>query len=333
MAGFFRLLILFLLCTSLLGCKLDASENHLAFVTRPGMGIDKWSSIWLIKRHIAPNADILWLPDTEDSSDEGVLFDTEKSLYKRTGQASTFAALIEGFKVQIDYVPELIQLVHDVEINYWGPSNLIYSDQVENQFRRLQAEFGQEKTPMECYLEFFDNLEAQMPQLQNISAEQLANLDNLMPQPTCTESAKVEKVPRTKLVAEWPIETVLKAVQQGKHIVFIDVREPDEFEEHHIPGALNVQIRDFNNFDRKQVANADLVVPYCIKDFRGFEMARLLKKNGIAHVALLRPYGLKGWMSVGLPTAGAKTSENQALIRLANCANNPQTCLKSEKPS
>ena len=221
-----------------------------------------------------------------------------------------------------------MQLVHDIEINYWGPPDLLYSDLVENQFRRLQAEFGQEKTPMNCYLVFFDNLHAAMPTLQNLNFKENIQLEQLMPQSTCAGKALQEQVSRSRLVAEWPVETVLKSLQVGKRVVFIDVRESDEFSENHIPGAINIKIREMSNFNRNLLANADLVVPYCIKDFRGFEMARLLKQNGVNNVILMRPYGLKGWVSAGLPTAGHAIQEEQGLADLAICANNPNSCLK-----
>jgi rhodanese-related sulfurtransferase len=333
MAYFFRVLAVVLGCLQLSGCDLVASENKLIFVTRPGMGIDKWASIWLIKKHITAGADILWLADNEDTTDKGILFDTEKSFYKRTGQASAFSALIEGFNIEIAYLPEFLQLVHDVEINYWGPSELAYSDAVENQFRRLQAEFGQEKTPMACYMGFFDNLAAMIPELQSKSIEELNGLSGLLPDASCADNAQIEKVPRSKLVAEWPIETVLKALQQGQKVIFVDVREPEEFAEAHIPGAINVQIRDLPDFNFSSINHADLVVPYCIKDFRGFEMARLLKQHGVNNVALLRPYGFKGWKTIGMPTTNAKTSEDMALKQLSNCANKPHACLKPENAS
>ena len=116
-------------------------------------------------------------------------------------------------------------------------------------------------------------------------------------------------------------------------MVFVDVRETEEFDEDHIPGAINVKIRDLRDFDYNSIAKADLVVPYCVKDFRGFEMARLLKQSGIANVVLMRPYGLKGWMTMGLPTAGFLSQEDQALKLLSVCADNLQACLKTEKSS
>ena len=324
-----RLLVCFLLSFCLQGCDSGASADHLAFVTRRGMGIDKWASIWLIKRHIAPNAEIVWLEEGEESSDAGVFFDTENAFYKRTRQASTFSALIEGFNVEMNFLPSFVQMVHDVEINYWGPSELPYSDPVENQFRRLQAKFGQEKTPLDCYLAFFDKLEAAMPALQTLNVLEHQSLDELMPEASCAGKANIKNTSRTRLVAEWPIETVLKALQLGKRVIFVDVRETEEFEESHIPGAINLKIREMPDFDPGQLADADLVVPYCVKDFRGFEMARLLKQKGISQVVMMRPYGFKGWISLALPIAGHSITEDQGLKKLAACASHLETCFQA----
>ncbi len=325
-----RLLSLFLLLflsVSLNGCKWDASDNNLVFTTRHGMGIDKWSSVWLIKRHISPKAEIHWLKK-EDDTDLGVLFDIEDALYKRTGKASTFSTLISGFNVEFEFSPDFLQLVHDVEINYWGASELVYSDYVETQFRHLQEIYGQEKTPMACYLDFFDNVAAHLSQFQDIEPNRLNEI-KLLPDSTCTEEKLEPKIPRTQLVAEWPIETILKAIEQDKKIIFIDVREEDEFVEHHLPGAINVKIRDIPEFDFRTLDEADLVVPYCVKDFRGFEMARLLKQRVNKNVLLMRPYGLKGWMSLGLPTAGMATEESEAVKLLKTCAEQLESCLKA----
>lgn len=328
MIRFSRFLLLFLLSVNLTVCKLDTSQNSLVFTTRHGMGFDKWASIWLIKRHVSPGTSIRWLKQQYTDSNSGVLFDTENALYKRTGKASTFSTLITGFNVKFEFLPDFLQLVHDVEINYWGTPEFIYSNYVENQFRHLQEIFGQKKTPMSCYLEFFDNLETNLPRFQEIDPEKF-NEVQLLPNTRCAEKDLEPKTPRNQLVSEWPIETVLKAIEKNKKIVFIDVREIDEFTKHHLPGAINVKIRDITKFDITTLDDADLVVPYCVKDFRGFEMARLLKQQNVKNVLLMRPYGLKGWMSMGLPTAGIRTEESTAIKQLKNCAENLDICLES----
>ena len=59
----------------------------------------------------------------------------------------------------------------------------------------------------------------------------------------------------------------------------IDVRSPGEFAEDHIPGAINLRIRDINADSIVQLPPSDLYVAYCVKDFRGFEMARKLRDH------------------------------------------------------
>ncbi|WP_164833039.1 hypothetical protein [Vibrio mytili] len=46
----------------------------------------------------------------------------------------------------------------------------------------------------------------------------------------------------------------------------------------------------------------DYIVPYCLKDFRGFETAKVLKNKGLKNVVLMEPAGFNGWRSAGLPT-------------------------------
>ena len=61
------------------------------------------------------------------------------------------------------------------------------------------------------------------------------------------------------------------------------------------------------------VKGADYVVAYCIKDFRGFEMARSLRDAGVSNAVILNPYGIKGWIADGLPTVGAQAMTDAQL--------------------
>lgn len=86
-------------------------------------------------------------------------------------------------------------------------------------------------------------------------------------------------------------------MRAGKNIIFLDAREPEEFAEFHLPNAINVPLRNVNQAIIKHLQNADYVIPYCRKDFRGFEVAKTLKQLGLDNVALLYPSGLNGWLS------------------------------------
>ena len=74
-------------------------------------------------------------------------------------------------------------------------------------------------------------------------------------------------------------------------------------------GAANVHpacfdVRDTAAMDVASLADADLVVPYCLKDFRGFEGAKTLHGLGVPNVGLLKGHGIKSWEKAGLPEAG-----------------------------
>jgi len=95
----------------------------------------------------------------------------------------------------------------------------------------------------------------------------------------------------------------------------------------HLPGAQLLRLRDVNQKNVKQLLNADLVVPYCVKDFRGFEVAKALKQYGVGRVATLSPNGLKGWLNANLPvTRKGRMDEAQAIEKLMQCAMEPQSC-------
>jgi rhodanese-related sulfurtransferase len=101
-------------------------------------------------------------------------------------------------------------------------------------------------------------------------------------------------------------EDVAQMIRDGKKVVFVDVREPEEFAERHIPGARSIPVRATAAVDVAELADADLVVPYCLKDFRGFEGAKTLQRLGVPNVGLLKGYGIKSWHKAHLPEAGTQ---------------------------
>jgi rhodanese-related sulfurtransferase len=125
-----------------------------------------------------------------------------------------------------------------------------------------------------------------------------------------------------------PIEDDLLAMRQGRRIVFVDAREPPEFTEERIPGAVNMPLRAVPGAELAVYADADLVIPNCLKDFRGFEVAKALQNRGLRNVRLLQRPGLNGWKGSGLPTTGAlpRRTDDEAQEALAACAQNQQ-CL------
>jgi rhodanese-related sulfurtransferase len=115
------------------------------------------------------------------------------------------------------------------------------------------------------------------------------------------------------LVPKISHDQVLQTVASGRDLVFIDAREAAEHEEERLPGALQLPLRDVSSAQRlKSVPTDALLIAYCIKDFRGFEVARALQRLGYSNVRVLNDPGLQGWKRAKLPTAGTLPAVDDA---------------------
>jgi rhodanese-related sulfurtransferase len=130
------------------------------------------------------------------------------------------------------------------------------------------------------------------------------------------------------VVQKVPTEQVLAWIAEGKRVIFVDARESEEFDEEHIPGAVNLSLAQLEKADPKDFQEADLIIAYCMKDFRGYEVAKALRRAGFPQSAIMREYGLAGWKKQGLPTVIRDAQEIEARRKLEDCARNPQACAK-----
>ena len=125
-------------------------------------------------------------------------------------------------------------------------------------------------------------------------------------------------------------DTVLNYIREGRKVIFIDSRESAEFAESHIPGAINVSLRDLQELGpraKQLLQDPDLVVAYCLKDFRGYEVARALQNLEVRDAATLSEQGINGWKKLGLPVDGAGSADDvDAARKLQACAESPQSC-------
>ena len=97
---------------------------------------------------------------------------------------------------------------------------------------------------------------------------------------------------------------VLQHLATDKKVVFVDAREADEWAEERLPGAIKLPLRAAVSPDELRSVPKDAVlVAYCIKDFRGYEVARALHRAGYS-VRVMNDPGLQGWKRAALPTAG-----------------------------
>lgn len=96
------------------------------------------------------------------------------------------------------------------------------------------------------------------------------------------------------------LECLLK---EDSTVTLIDARTAEEFEEAHVPGAINVPIADLTEFaGGRNNASDGPVVTMCGSTGRGEQAATVLGSEGMENVQVLQG-GLKAWRDAGLPVA------------------------------
>ena len=100
-----------------------------------------------------------------------------------------------------------------------------------------------------------------------------------------------------------PIAGVLKTIDgkalealmsDGKPLTIVDVRDPDEFADGHIKGAINIPYDDAKPRVVKELAPKDRIVFVCHGGPMGDELGKLLAKNDYPDVYNLAG-GMKKW--------------------------------------
>ena len=93
-----------------------------------------------------------------------------------------------------------------------------------------------------------------------------------------------------------------RRLTNGRPVVLIDVRGPDEFNAPpgHIPGAINIPLPDLPGRIIEVAAHERPIVLVCKTDRRSAKAAETLIAAGLQDVAILRG-GTDGWHQEGLP--------------------------------
>jgi rhodanese-related sulfurtransferase len=133
------------------------------------------------------------------------------------------------------------------------------------------------------------------------------------------------------LVPSVSSDRVLELIRAGKTVVFIDAREREEYAEYHIPGAISLTLSELRALGPEDAARLlgqpDLIVSYCLRDFRGYEVARALQELGYPVSSTLAESGIKGWKERGLPTDSFGAADDvESRERLLLCAQRPEEC-------
>ena len=304
------------------GFLLASGSDRPVYATWQGVGPDKWASAWLITHRIDDSARIEFLPPGATIR-SGIGFDVPDAEFMRNEASTTFEQLVDAYNVLDPSVLAVARIVRGMEIGAWSLDPGADAGAVERGFRELQLRYGREGVPFGCYMAFFDALYTAVQGRSNLRDS--ATLD-VGSECVGSESGRVVE----PLVPELPAEVVLARIGRGERVLFVDAREDAEFAEYRIPGAFNVKLREVDAELVAGLRDYDLVVPYCVKDFRGYEVARAMQKLGLEQVAIMNPFGIRGWRDLGLPLAGEVAAQGaEALVALERCAADVPTCLRS----
>lgn len=290
---------------ALAAVSLGQGESRPLYATVHGDSMDRWATGWLLTEHISPNANLQVVEEPSAIKHDATRFDIPggDATYQRDSERSAFEVALAEQENPTARQKRLAEIVHAIEVAYWQPTRSATVRSVADGFRNLQR--SRDRVPPGCYMRYFESVAqalGDVPEGEPIPKDQLLR--------SCEaagyELAEGDRNPVGE-VAEMATAKLLEAINRGDEVIFVDVREPGEFGEGHIPGALNIPIYQLDGIDddvMSRLKQADYVVPYCIKDFRGFEMAKILERRGVDNSVIMNPYGLKGWRQQQLPLAG-----------------------------
>ena len=305
--------------------QLQPLKSTLRFATWQGIEPDKWATLWLIKRHLSVDSYFLLASPGTALPRDAVAFGVPGAKLRRANHESMFRRLKRAMSLDSLALDGLDQIIHDVEVNIWDAPVHPHSTWLETMYRHMQARYERDQVPIDCYLAFFDRAALLASQPDATPADYSSRL-------SLKDECPGLKQYQQRVIPQLDHVEILREITLGKKVVFVDTREDEEFNEVHLPGAQILRLRDVNAESVKSFIDADLVVPYCVKDFRGFEVAKSMKQLGVKHVATLSPNGLKGWLKAELPVVKPGSStEQQAAQALMQCAMEPFVCLKENQ--
>jgi len=147
----------------LIGCggALAGEGGSQVFATWEGFEADKCASVWLIKRFIAPAAEIRFYPRGE-SLPEGVAFDTPDARFRRYPNKSTYETLLAHYEISDPKAVYLGRITHDIEVNIWEQKVMPETAQVLEDMPALLS-LPDHEAIVEACRGYFDRLYATLP--------------------------------------------------------------------------------------------------------------------------------------------------------------------------
>jgi hypothetical protein len=96
--------------------QVEGGPRGRTWVTRPGLGVDRMASAWLIRRFIDPDATFAFASVADAAAMSGVLrFDMYEGEFTHEGGRCTFEVLLERFGLEEPALRAVAEVVHDID--------------------------------------------------------------------------------------------------------------------------------------------------------------------------------------------------------------------------
>ncbi|HVA57928.1 MAG TPA: rhodanese-like domain-containing protein [Gemmatimonadaceae bacterium] len=99
-------------------------------------------------------------------------------------------------------------------------------------------------------------------------------------------------------ISETSVASALDSYRRREHIVFLDVRDPNETSLGRIPGALVISRGNLESKVEALVPRGAMIVAYCANGNRSAFAAETMEVMGYRNVTSLRE-GFRGWVDAG----------------------------------
>lgn len=93
-------------------------------------------------------------------------------------------------------------------------------------------------------------------------------------------------------------ERYLRLGKNGKKELVLDVREPEEFSEGHVPGAKNVPHEEVGDY-ADELRGYDTVYVHCRSGKRSQIAAHILESQGLRNLVCVSEGGMMDWEGAG----------------------------------
>ncbi|MFN2397900.1 MAG: rhodanese-like domain-containing protein [Gemmatimonadaceae bacterium] len=114
-----------------------------------------------------------------------------------------------------------------------------------------------------------------------------------------TEMSYEEKVADAKTrIREIQANEAVEMRSKDPAVVYLDVREPHEWNLFHVPGAVHLPLASLQNKVAEVVARESRVVIYCARGNRSALAADSMQELGYTDVVSLAQ-GIRGWVDAG----------------------------------